>query len=56
MIECEWDMGFGKAYATQERAMQAINTLDWLGCGVDNSIEDLFEDGLLEIIEVEVIE
>lgn len=55
MIECEWDMGFSQAYATKERAMQAISNIDWIEA-VESSIEDLFEDGLLEIIEVEVVE
>ncbi len=55
-INCEWDMGFKKAYKTIKDAEQAIKDADWSEVleGPDDSTDKLMEDGLLDIEEIEL--
>ncbi len=55
VIECEWGMGFKPAYATKERAMKDINNINWVE-DMEYELEELFENGLLEIVELDVTE
>lgn len=52
-IECEWDMGFKELYKTRAEAVEAIAGIDWIG-EVEDCLENLVEDGYIEIIEIDV--